>query len=125
MHLLKHLLRWSGAASIGLALGGYAAAGMPQLYHVNNVATIARCNLLLLSGTISLIVAYGLERRPALVAWWLGCLCYLACMGYFFWRTITRLELSSYFVLVALIAEMPFAALWWRWARLYSIGRKG
>jgi hypothetical protein len=45
-------------------------------------------------------------------------------LGYFFWRTVSRLELFSYFAVVALIAEMPFAALWWRYARLYSLGKK-
>jgi hypothetical protein len=119
MRLLKTLLTYSGAAFIGLALGGYVAAVFPELYHVNNIATITRCNLVLLTGIASLIIGCRL-RRPAALAWWLGRFTYVILIGYFFWRTVTRLELFSFFVLIALIAEMPFAAMWWQYRKLFS-----
>lgn len=123
MRLLRELLTLSAAACIGLALGGYIAADFPQLYRASNFVTIARCNLVLSTGIVSLVMAYGL-RQPTLLAWWAGCFAYMILLGYFFWRTVSRLELFSYFAVVALIAEMPFAALWWRYARLYSLDEK-
>lgn len=73
--------------------GGYVDADFPQLYYVNNIVTIARCDLGLLSGIVLLVIAYGL-RWPALLSRWLGCFTYLIAMGYFFWRTVIILELS-------------------------------
>lgn len=124
MRLLRELLTLSGAACVGLALGGYVAADFPQLYRVTNIVTIARCNLVLSTGIASLIMAYGL-RRPTLLAWWVGCCGYMILLGYLFWRTVSRLELFSYFAAVVLIAELPFAALLWRYAKLYSVDDEG
>lgn len=107
-----------GAGCIGLALGGYVAANFPQLYGVGNFVTVPRCDLVFSSGIASLIIAYGL-RWPALLARCLGCFAYVILMGYFFWRTVIRLELSSFFVLIALIAELPFAAMWLSYAKLF------
>jgi hypothetical protein len=122
MRFLRDLLTLSGAACIGLALGGYVAANLP-LYRVNNIATIPRCDLLLSTGVALLIIAYGF-RRPAVFAWWAGCFAYMILLGYFIWRTVSRLELFSYFTVIALIAELPFAALLGRYAKLYFIDDK-
>ena len=119
MRLFRELLTGFGGACIGLALGGYVTAVLPQLYQVDNLVTLARCNLVLSTGIGSLVIAYGL-RWPELVRWWLGCFAYLMLLGYLFWRTLARLELVSFFVLIALIAEMPFAAMWWQYRKLFS-----
>ena len=118
MRLLREILTSQGVACIGLALGGYVAANFPQLYRVVNFVTVPRCDLLLSTGVALLIIAYGL-RWPALLARCLGCFAYIILMGYFFWRTVIGLELSSYFVLIALIAELPFAAMWLSYAKLF------
>ena len=118
MRFLRYLLTLSGAACIGLALG-YVAADLP-FYHVANVVTVARCSLVLSAGIASFIIGYGFHRRPALTSWWMGCFAYLILLGYFFWRAVSRIEMFSYFVVIALIAEMPFAAMWWRYTKLCS-----
>jgi len=118
MRLLREILTSLGAACLGLALGGYVAASFPQLYRVDNIVTVPRCDLLLSTGIASFIIAYGL-RWPALVARCLGCFAYIILMGYFLWRTVMRLELSSFFVLIALIAALPFAAMWLSYAKLF------
>ncbi len=118
MRLPGEILTSLGAACIGLALGGYVSANFPQLYHVSNIVTVARCGLGLLTGFVLLIIAYGL-RRPALLARWLGCFAYIILMGYFFWRTVITLELPSFFVLIAFIAELPFALMWLSYAKLF------
>jgi hypothetical protein len=117
MRLLKDLLTLVGAACIGLALGAYVAANLP-LYGVNNIVTIARCNLVLSTGITSLVMAHGFHRR-AVFAWWAGCLVYVMVLGYFFWRAVTTFEMPSYFIMLILIAEGPFAGLWWRYGKLY------
>ena len=119
MRWLRDLVTLSGAACIGLALGGYVAANLP-LYRVANLVTVGRCSWVLSAGIASLIIGYGFYRRPALSAWWMGCLAYVVVLSYFFWRTVSRLELFSYFAVITLIAELPFAAMWWRYAKLYS-----
>ena len=118
MRLLREILTSQGTACIGLALGGYVAANFPQLYRVGNIVTVPRCDLLLSTGIALLVIAYGLQW-PALLARCLGCFAYIILMGYFLWRTVVRLELSSYFVLIALIAELPFAAMWLSYAKLF------
>ena len=118
MRLHRELLTSLGTACIGLALGGYVAANFPPLYHVENMVTNARCDLALLTGIVLLILAYGL-RRPALLARWLGCFTYISLIAYFFWRTAITLELPSFFVLIALIAELPFALMWLSYGKLF------
>lgn len=122
MRLLKDLLTLFGAACIGLAMGCYVAAGLP-LYGVNNIVTIARCNLVLTIGITLLIMGCGFHRR-AVFAWWVGCLAYIILVGYFFFRALISLEMPSFFILLVLIAEGPFAALWWRYAKLYFVNKK-
>jgi hypothetical protein len=122
MRLLKDLLTLFGAACIGLALGGYVAAGLP-LYRVNNIITIARCNLVLTIGITLLVMGYGFHRR-AVFAWWVGSLAYIVLVGYFSLRTLSSLDMSSFFILLVLIAEFPFAALWWRYTKLYFVNEK-
>ena len=116
MRALKNLLTLFGAACIGLALGGFVAADLP-LYRVNNIITVARCALVLGTGITSLVLAFGI-RRPVAFAWWVGCFVYMVLIGYFSWRTVTRFEMLSFFILIVLVGESPFAAMWWRYARL-------
>jgi hypothetical protein len=101
-----------------LALGGYVAANFPELYGVTNVVTVQRCDLVFSTGIASLIIAYGLQWL-AVLARCLGCFAYVILIGYFFRRTVIKLELSSFFVLITLIAELPFAAMWLRYAKLF------
>ena len=72
MRLLRELLTLSAAACIGLALGGYIAADFPQLYRASNFVTIARCNLVLSTGIVSLVMAYRIATANiARVVGWL------------------------------------------------------
>jgi hypothetical protein len=117
MRLLKDLLTLGGAACIGWAVPNLFASTLP-FYDMGNFRTIGSNSLILAAGITFVVMGYGFQRR-ALFAWLLGCLFYAAVVGYFFWRVVTRLELNSYYVLLILIAEWPFAALWWRYAKLY------
>jgi hypothetical protein len=114
MRLLKDVLMLTGAGCIGWAVPNLVAAVVP-LYTANDVIFYS---LVLTVGITSFVIGYGFHRR-AIFAWLLGCLFYLVVAGYFFWRVVTRLEISSYYVLLVLIGVWPFAALWWHYARLY------
>jgi hypothetical protein len=117
MRLLKDLLTLGGAACIGWAVPNLFASTLP-FYDMGNFRTIASNTLILAAGITFVVMGYGFHRR-ALFAWLLGCLFYAVLAGYFFWRVVTRLELNSYYILLVLIAEWPFAALWWGYAKLY------
>jgi hypothetical protein len=117
MRLLKDLLTLGGAACIGWSVPNLVASVVP-VYGVNNCTTIGLNSLVLTVGVTSLVMGYGFHRR-AIFAWLVGCLFYTLLLGYFFWRVVTRLEISSYYVLLLLIGEWPFAALWWRYVKLY------
>ncbi len=114
MRLLKHLLTLGGAACTGWAIPNLVASVLP-FYVANDVRFYT---LVLTVGMTSFIIGYGFHRR-AMFAWLLGCLFYSVVVGYLFWRVVTRLEVNSYYVLLVLVAEWPFAALWWRYAKLY------
>jgi hypothetical protein len=117
MRLLKHLLTFGGAAGIGWAVPNLVASVLP-FYGMNDFRTIALNSLILTVGVTFVVMGYGVHRR-AIFVWFLGCVLYTVLVGYFFWRVVTRLEENSYYVLLALIGEWPFAALWWRYAKLY------
>jgi hypothetical protein len=117
MRLLKHLLTFGGAACIGWAVPNLVASVLP-FYGMNDFRTIALNSLILTVGVTFVVMGYGVHRR-AIFVWFLGCVLYTVLVGYFFWRVVTRLEENSYYVLLALIGEWPFAALWWRYAKLY------
>ena len=117
MRVLKDILTLGGAACIGWAVPNLVASVLP-FYGVNNLTMIGLNSLVLTVGVTSLIMGYGVHRR-ALFAWWLGCFSYLVLVGYLFWRLMTRLEIPSFYILIFLIGEWPFAALWWRYAKLY------
>jgi hypothetical protein len=117
MRLLKDLLTLGGAACIGWAVPSLVASILP-FYGANNFRTIGLNSLVLAVGSTFLVMGYGFHRR-AIFAWLLGCFFYAVLVGYFFWRVVTRLEVNSYYVLLVLIGEWPFAALWWRYAKLY------
>ena len=117
MRLLKDLLTFAGAGCIGWALPNLIVSLLP-VYGLNNFQTVALNSLLLGLGIFFFVMGYGVHRR-AMFAWVLGCVFYTVLIGYFFWRVVAKLELNSYFVLLALIGEWPFAALWWRYAKLH------
>lgn len=117
MRLLKDLLTLGGAASVGWAVPSLVASVLP-FYDLNNLTTVAFNTVLLLGGITSIVMGYGFHRR-AMFAWLGGCLFYTLLTGYFFWRAVTKLEINSYYVLLVLIGEWPFAALWWRYVKLY------
>ena len=117
MRWLKDLLTLGGAACIGWAVPNLVASVLP-FYEGHDFATIGVNSLLLVVGVMFFVMGYGFHRR-AIFAWFLGCFVHTVVVGYFFWRVVTRLELSSYYILLVLIAEWPFAALWWDYAKLY------
>ena len=123
MRLLKDLLTLGGAACIGWAVPNVVASVLP-FYGMNDFRTIALNSLILTVGVTFVVMGYGVHRR-AIFVWFLGCVLYTVLVGYFFWRVVTRLEENSYYVLLALIAEWPFAALWWRYAKLYFGDKEG
>ena len=117
MRSLKDILTLGGAACIGWAVPTLIASVLP-FYGANNFSTIGVNTLVLAVGITFFVMGYGFHRR-AIFAWLLGCFFYAALVGYFFWRVVTRLEVNSYYVLLVLVGEWPFAALWWRYAKLY------
>ena len=123
MRLLKDLLTLGGAACIGWAVPNLVASVLP-FYGMNDFRTIALNSLILVVGVTFVVMGYGVHRR-AIFVWFLGCVLYTVLVGYFFWRVVTRLEENSYYVLLALIGEWPFAALWWRYAKLYFGDKDG
>jgi hypothetical protein len=114
MRPLKDLLSLGGAACIGWAVPNLVASLLP-FFSLNDVIFYG---LLVIVGITLFTIGYGFHRR-AIFAWWLGCLFYLALVAYFCWRGVVRLELTSYYVVIFLIGHGPFAALWWRYAKLY------
>jgi hypothetical protein len=123
MRLLKDLLTLGGAAGIGWAVPNLVASVLP-FYGMNDFRIIALNSLILVVGVTFVVMGYGVHRR-AIFVWFLGCVLYTVLVGYFFWRVVTRLEENSYYVLLALIGEWPFAALWWRYAKLYFGDKDG
>lgn len=117
MRLLKDLLTFGGAACIGWAIPHLVASVLP-FYGMTNFRTIAPNSLLLALGVAFVVMGYGVHRR-AIFVWLVGCFLYSALVGYFIWRVVTKLEENSYYLLLVLIGEWPFAALWWRYAKLY------
>jgi hypothetical protein len=117
MRALKDLLTLGGAGCIGWALPNLVASMLP-FYGMNHFRTIALHGLVLAVGITFFVMGYGIHRR-AIFVWLLGCFLYAALVGYFIWRVVTKLEEHSYYLLLGLIGEWPFAALWWRYARLY------
>ena len=117
VNLLKDILTLVGAACIGWAIPNLIASVLP-FYGMGNFRTIALNSLILSVGVIFVVTGYGIHRR-AIFAWLLGCLLYTVLVAYLFWRSVVKLELNSYFLLLALIAAWPFAALWWRYTKLY------
>src|SRR5262249_11662816 len=117
MGLLEDLLTLGGAACIGWGLPNLIAS-VRVFYGPNYFRTITLNSSILGIGITFVVMGYGIHRR-AIFAWLLGCLFYNLLIGYFFWRVVAKLELNSYFVLLALIGEWPFAALWWSYAKLY------
>ena len=117
MRLLKDLLTLGGAACIGWAVPTLVASILP-FYRVNNFSAIGLNSLVLAVGITFFVMGYGFHRR-AMFAWLLGCFFYTVLVGYFFWRVVAKLEVNSYYVLLVLIGEWPFAALWWRYTKLY------
>jgi len=114
MRLLKTRLTLAGAACIGWTLPNLVTSILP-CYVAKDVVLYS---LVLTAGISSFVIGYGIHRR-AIFAWLLGCLLYTVLVAYLFWRTVVKLELNSYFLLLALIAAWPFAALWWRYTKLY------
>jgi hypothetical protein len=117
MRFLRDVLTLGGAAWIGWAVPNLVVAALP-FSGWYNPRSVALYSLLLATGITFVVIGYGVHQR-AIFVWLLGCFLYTALVGYFFWRVVTRLEETSYYVLLALIAEWPFAALWWRYAKLY------
>jgi hypothetical protein len=117
MRFLKDLLTLGGAACIGWAVPNLVASILP-FYGLNNFTSIGLNSFVLAVGITLFVMGYGIHRR-AIFAWLLGCFAYTVLVGYFFWRVVTRFEINSYYVLLVLIGEWPFAALWWRYSKLY------